>query len=82
MIETVEENGRPVHEIRRLNVAEVSVATSGANPSACCWLGDEAADELPAEIADARARWAVGRAGAVPRRPPGQAEARGKPSAT
>ena len=61
IVETLEENGRLVHEIRQINVAEVSLATSGANPGACAWLGDEAADEVPAEIAEARARWAIGR---------------------
>ena len=40
-----------VHEIRRINLDEISVTTSGANPAACAWLADEAADELPAEIA-------------------------------
>ena len=40
---------------------EISIATSGANPAGCTWLGDEAVDELPAEIAEARARWVIGR---------------------
>ena len=39
---------RLVNVIKRISVDEICVATSGANPAACCWLGDEAADEVPA----------------------------------
>ena len=61
LIGTIEEKGRLAHQIRRLTLAEVSITTAGANPAACCWLGDEAVDQLPAGIAEARARWAIGR---------------------
>ena len=81
-VETVEQDGRMVHEIRRLNVDEISITTSGANASACCWLGDEGADELPAWIAEARARWAVGKQSRYLAATRPKARTKGKPPAS
>ena len=61
VLDVVEEDGRWVNVIERISVDEISVSPSGSNPAAACWLGDEDPGELPAEIAEARARWAVGR---------------------
>jgi Caudovirus prohead serine protease len=58
----VTEGIREVRVIRRLNVAEVSLRPSGANPEACRWADVEDPEHLPPHIRHAQARWHEGRA--------------------
>jgi HK97 family phage prohead protease len=57
----VNEGGREIHVVRRINVDEISICPAGRNPEACCWLDAEDPEDLPAHIRFARAQWLKGR---------------------
>ena len=61
VIETVEEDGRAGPRDPADQRGRDQHRHLGCQPGRMCWLGDEGVDEMPAEIADARARWAVGK---------------------
>jgi uncharacterized protein len=59
--DVVNEHGREVHVVRRINVDEISICPAGRNPEAVCWLDAEDPEALPPHIRDARSRWLKGR---------------------
>jgi HK97 family phage prohead protease len=59
--DVVNEGGREVHVIRRINVDEVSICPAGRNPEACCWVDAEDPEDLPPHVRHARGRWYAGR---------------------
>jgi HK97 family phage prohead protease len=59
--DVVNEGGREVHVVRRININELSICPAGRNPEAVCWLDAEDPEDLPPHVRHARAQWLKGR---------------------
>jgi uncharacterized protein len=59
--DVVNEGGREIHVIRRINVDEISICPAGRNPEASCWLNVEHPEYLAPHARHARVQWHKGR---------------------
>ena len=59
-VDVVNEDGRLVHVIKKIDLGEVCIASIGANPDATVWLDCEPVEDLPAFVASTRQQWLAG----------------------